>query len=452
MIGIKSLPSRTAMKAAALVAAATGASGGLAFATQVVLARSLPVDSYGALAAALVAVNILAPLASFGTGLLLLRCFGIEGWRGQRWVRPCLTVTAATSAACVAVVLVWGAVLTDSDAVRSLVWFLLPLIPAQAAFDLVVARYQVEERVIALSGWLVSRQAALFVAASGIALSGGRFEPEAAFGVAGVGLLCAGLLALRPLTQESLHLAGHGERPRVRSGGVESPGLAAVVREAWPFALSGLFYFVYFQSDVILLAFIAGPREAGLYGVAASVLAAAYLVPGAVYQRLVLPKLHRWAEHDRERFRRTYRQGNRLLLVAGVCVCVAIVGSGGWVIPAVFGSQYVDASRLVVVLALAVPARYVATSIGAVLVTGEHMRRKVWLQGAGAALNLVASLMLIPSAGALGAAAATVLSECALACLYWLEVRRSVFGPSASPWARPLIVDSGSEARPTAVG
>ncbi|MBW6519414.1 MAG: oligosaccharide flippase family protein [Desulfoarculaceae bacterium] len=66
---------------------------GCAFLTQVLLARELGPAAFGAFAAALAMVVLVAPLAGFGVAGFWLKAFGQEGWQAVRWLRASLKYT-----------------------------------------------------------------------------------------------------------------------------------------------------------------------------------------------------------------------------------------------------------------------------------------------------------------------------------------------------------------------
>src|SRR5690606_7860769 len=104
-------------------------------------------------------------------------------------------------------------------------------------------------------------------------------------------------------------------------------------------------------------------------------------------QKYLLPKLHRWAEHDQPRFLAAYRFGNGFTLALGFVVALLVYFVAPWVVRLVFGQEYAAVGTILAILSIAVPGRYLATSVGAVLVTQDNMRRKVWLMGAAAVVN-----------------------------------------------------------------
>jgi len=205
------------------------------------------------------------------------------------------------------------------------------------------------------------------------------------------------------------------------------PDVKTVISHSWPFGLAGLFHLVYFQSDIILVQYITGLEAAGVYNVAFTIMVAVLLFPGIIYQKFLLPKMHRWANHDRERFYQVYKQGNVIMLVLGLVAMLFIWTLGPWVVSLLFGEVYQEAIGLLMILGVSFPILFVASSIGATLVTQSHMKSKVKLMGLVAILNIVLNLVLIPDFGAEGAAIATVISNFVLLVVFYITAQKLVF-------------------------
>ncbi|MBE0471968.1 MAG: polysaccharide biosynthesis C-terminal domain-containing protein, partial [Methyloprofundus sp.] len=178
------------------------------------------------------------------------------------------------------------------------------------------------------------------------------------------------------------------------------------------------FHLIYFQSDIILVKYITGDEAAGYYNVAFTIMVAVLLFPGIVYQKFLLPKMHRWAHHDRALFYKVYRQGNVAMLILGLLAMALIWLLSPLAIPFLFGDEYKDAVGLLTILALSAPILFVASSVGATLVTQEHMKTKVKLMGLVAIVNILLNLAFIPFYGAEGAAVSTLMSNVLLLTLY----------------------------------
>src|SRR3546814_19965936 len=63
------------------------------------------------------------------------------------------------------------------------------------------------------------------------------------------------------------------------------------------------------------------------------------------------------------------------------------------------------------ILAIGIPIRFIATSVGSLLVSGRNMRNKSYIMGVVAVINLGSNALLIPVYGLYGAAISTIFCE-----------------------------------------
>lgn len=406
-------------------------SGIAAFGTQVLLSKTLTIEEYGALSVAMSAVMLFNSLAGFGIGAYWLRCFGKEGWAGFRWVPGSLRLAIVSTTFTLLLIITWAWLGGPDPAVKPLMYWLSGLLVSQAALELTFAVFQLQGHYYKLAFWQVTPHLSRFLVAL-VAYCLGLSATVVAQGylVFAVLIFVYCLINLFRIKRGSILLHGHGEKPATMHIEVY-PGMLDVAKKAWPFALAGVFYLVYFQSNLILISWIKNAEQAAIYNIAFVILSAVYLLPSVIYQKYLLPHFHRWAEHDKGRFLSAYRYGNGLMVMFGVVfgILLAILSPIG--VPLVFGHQYSAAGRLMLLLCLCVPVRFLATSVGATLVTGEHMKRKVRYQGAVAVLNVALNLVFIPAYGIYGAAVVTVISEVVLLGTYLFAVKKFVFGVDA---------------------
>jgi len=407
---------------------------GAAFLTQLLLARGLSVEQYGALAVALASVNLLTPVAGFGVGSYWLRVFGKEGWAAQRWICSTMKLAGFTSIVIVVAALIWAWSGVFSTDIRILMSLLAVTVIGQTVMNLGGAIFQLEDRYLALAIYSVVPHG-LRLLVVGLAFVVGWSAFGVAIGYALATLVIVALYSgvLQRMVTGRLALRGHAAHYKTtRAANLESvPSVLAALQGAWPFALSGLFYLIYFQSDITLLGVLAGEQAAGTYNVAFSVMIVVYLFPSVVYQKYLMPHLHRWAEHDQERFLQVYRLGGSVMLIASLAFMGLVAGLAPWIVPRLFGEAYRKAGMLLAFLSLCIPLRFLATSVGSILYTGGNMRRKVCYQGIAAVFNVALNLILIPIWGVFGAAGATVATELLVLLIYAFGVMRHVFGRAA---------------------
>ena len=413
-----------------LLLLATFAGAGLNFGIQVMLARTLGVQQFGAFASAFAMVTLLAPLAGFGLGGYWLNIYGREGWEAQRWLRDSFGFLGISTVAVITALMAW-ALLGPHDLLSTVLLSVLTAhVIGQAAIMLTHAKYQLEGRPAALSLWQLLPHLLRFMGVGVLILILGDdgFSPvhaAIAFALAALILVIPTFFEMRRMSTHRLTLEGHSETPSTDKP-VDRPGIRRVFTGAWPFGLAGIYYLIYFQSDIILIRYLVDEESAGVYHVAFVVMAAVYLFPSVLYQKLLLPKIHRWAHHDPDRLNRTYRLGNTAMLALGVGAMIALWAAVPPLLPWLFGDEYRPAISLLMILAIAAPIRFLASSAGSVLSTRDYMRAKVHLMGLAALVNVLLNLLLIPHYGATGAAIATVLSDALLCTLYIMKSRRLI--------------------------
>lgn len=399
---------------------------GCAFLTQVILARALGPQEFGLFASVFAMVSLLVPLAGFGVAQYWLKEFGKDGLDAVRFIKPSFRFILANLFFVFILLLLWIALGPHDKTVQMILLIMSVYILGQVSVELVSSKLQLEERYNALAVWQLMPHLVRLLLVFAISLwFRGQFNVEVVAYLFVLVALLFVMLSIKPLFKISRgQLALKGHKPRSMANNALTPLVKDILKNAWPFGLAGVFHLIYFQSDIILVKYITGDEEAGYYNVAFTIMVAVLLFPGIVYQKFLLPKMHRWAHHDRALFYKVYRQGNVAMLILGLLAMVLIWLLSPLAIPFLFGDEYKDAVGLLTILALSAPILFVASSVGATLVTQEHMKIKVKLMGLVAIVNILLNLAFIPIYGAEGAAVATLMSNLMLLFLYYIASKR----------------------------
>lgn len=412
---------RPAVAALSLLSLATASGAVMVFLTQTLLARRFGPADYGLFASSLATITMIAPLAGFGLSQYRLKVFGTEGWAAERWRRASERFIAMTTLLTVAAVVAWAGWAPAVDAqTQRLLWMLVPVIPGLLAVEQIGSKLRLEERHAWLAAWqLIVPGGRLLIALLALAWAGMSVD-AVAMGYSLVAMLAVGLAVpqWRSMARGDWSLRGHGALPAERALG-EVPGVWQLAKQAWPYGMAAVLYPVFFQIGTVLLKYLAGDAAAGHFGIALAVMTAIYLFPATVYQKFLLSRLHRWAVHDRPRFRQAYRWGTRAMLASGCMVGVLLAVAAPWAVH-VFGHEYAAVVILLQILAICVPLRFLSTAVGAVLLTEGHMRYRVAAMAIAAMASVVLNALLIPRFAEQGAAYATVAAE---ALLLWLMYR-----------------------------
>lgn len=423
--------SKKDIKAVVLLWSATMFGALFAFLIQVSLARILAPEKYGQFAVSLTIISTLLPFASFGVHSFWLKVFGEEGWRATRWLKSSFMVLVITISIVITSIITIAFLFIEDYDSRKLLIILSSFILGQVAYEVLSAKYQLEEKYLILSAWQFSqhfiRFLLIFISYLLLTSDFTFYTAASIYSIVSITFFILAIYSLFKTYKGKLELKGHGKQNISTESHYPEPSIKRVLQGVWPFGLSGFFHLVYFQSDLILIKEIKGSTDAGIYNVGFIIMVATLLLPSVIYDKYFIPKLHRWMETDLEKVRGIYKNGNLIMFLLGVTVmlCVLLVSNFG--IPIIFGEKYVESIPLLNILAISIPLLFVASSVGSFLVTKNNMKLKVKIMGGIAVLNLILNCMLIPEMGATGAAITTSFSNLVLLATYFIVVQRVVF-------------------------
>jgi len=407
------------------------------FVTQVILARELSSNGFGNLMSAIALITLMSPLALFGVSDTWLKVYGSEGSKAHRWLKISLKLVFLSLAFTLLVLVFWAFYGPHDESYRFILLCLLPLLLSHILIELVNTRFQLEAKYISLAFWqnLIHFLRFFYI----IFFYYFAFRPlketdvVSGYLVISLGLSLIGFYYLYMMIKGkftlALPLVHKNKETTNKQTKVQSPlKLREIFLKSTPFGLAGLFYLIYLQSDLIFLKYLVGEQAAGIYAAAFSIMLAVYYFPGVIYQKYLLPKIHAWANFDKETLLNVFQVGNGLMLATGFFVFIFIFCFSPLFMPLLFGSEYTDSGKALRILAICIPIRFLATSVESPLFTLNLMKWKTCIMGLAAFINIVLNFFLIPSFSYIGAAIATVVSESILLFLYLLTINLKVFG------------------------
>lgn len=405
-----------------------------AFFTQVILARELGPNNFGIFASAIAVVALLTPVAGFGVAQYWLKVFGEEGVLAKRWLKGSFQLIAISTSAILILIFLWSLII-NKNSVLSFVYISLSIfLLSQIIIEFLSVRFQLEERYFLLALTQLVPHLLRLLLVLLISLSAWvKITPESSSFVyffVGAVILLMGRKSFIEMIRGNIKLKGHApvdESIVATSTPPNRPSFYVVLGNCWPFGLATFFYLIYYQSNIVILQVLVGNEAAGIYNVAFTVMAAVYLLPGVIYQKYLMPKIHRWANHDANKFHEVYKLGIKSMLILGIVAMLGIWMASFWAIPFLFGDAYAKSIDVINILALSAPIIFLAFNSGAALVTKENMLRKVKYMGLVAVINLALNLALIPNFGIIGSAFASLISNSILLYLYTTGAKKYVF-------------------------
>ncbi len=191
---------------------------------------------------------------------------------------------------------------------------------------------------------------------------------------------------------------------------VDRDTVRLLVRGGVPFAATGISAMVYFHVDAVLLAYLVGEAETGLYRAATNIMFAASGFSAAVVLAL-FPMVAEQHERNRDETVRLAANAVTYSLLLALPMAVGGATLAGPLIKSLYRSTYAGAEPVLMVLLWWLPISFVTNIFGYVLGAIGRQSTVLRVTVANAIFNIVLNLVLIPVVGALGAAITTVATE-----------------------------------------
>lgn len=178
-------------------------------------------------------------------------------------------------------------------------------------------------------------------------------------------------------------------------------------RSPW-LLLSGVAEVLYLKIDVVMLERLQGVEAAGVYSVAARLSEIWYVLP-VVLAGSLFPAL--WNRRSvPESYRRGLQQGFDVLFACAFAIAVLMQFVAGPLVRVLFGEHFDASSAVLVVHVWAGVFVFMRALLSRWLIAEDLLRFSLVTHLAGAIVNVLLNLALIPRFGPLGAAWATVIS------------------------------------------
>jgi PST family polysaccharide transporter len=205
-----------------------------------------------------------------------------------------------------------------------------------------------------------------------------------------------------------------------------------LIQEGWPLLIAGLAVTLYMRLDMLMLQAMAGTREVGIYAAATNLSMAWYFVPMIVVPT-VAPTIIKLRDLDRNRYLACLHTLYFFLAWSAVAIALPLSMLAAPVMTLLYGPEYGDGACVFALHMWAGVAVFLGVASSQYLVVERLQRISLYRTLIGLLCNFGLNLILIPRWGAIGAAAATVIS-------YFLAVFSMVLFPSSRTHAISLVM------------
>lgn len=403
---------------------------GLGFIYRIYIARYLHETGYGSYLFITTFITYFSVISLFGFRNVIVRQVAAERPRAGIYARVGLELRLATSLVALLLAFVLTLVLKRTDGIEKLVFAYALSIPAVALCEILDAVFLgLEKSEYSVISATISN---LLKVGIGIKLI-----------VNGYGLLAVFIVfTVTSFVNTVLNWLFLRFKLQVKSSGSQ-PELSRlrsyVFREALPFWYLTLVSKIYYKNDILVLGWLRGDREVGIYGGAYLAIDLLLLIGGAI-GNAIYPILSRAYVQEPKRVGRYYELLSKyvLLLFGPICILVSTIGTG--LVPIVLGESFREGIGALRVLIWMVLLEALTVVGGTVLAATGQQRKQAFIAAINASIGLVLTLVLVKMFGYMGAAWATTLGAIvSLVLTSWL-VNKLVSGVNLpATLAKPMI-------------
>ena len=205
--------------------------------------------------------------------------------------------------------------------------------------------------------------------------------------------------------------------------------------------LGSFFSIIYLKIDQVMLRWIGGASEVGIYAVTVLLSESWYLVPSAITASL-LPPLIALRDTNFQRYMQRLQQIFDLLFWIALSVAIVVTILSRPLISLTFGEEYLASVPILSIHIWAALFVFMRTLSDKWVLIEDALRFPLIMNVSGAFINVLLNLLLIPGYDGSGAAVATLLSYVVASylSLSFFKKTRPIFWMMTKSFASPLIL------------
>lgn len=196
-----------------------------------------------------------------------------------------------------------------------------------------------------------------------------------------------------------------------------------LLKEAWPFLLSSIFFMVYFKIDTVMLGMLSTNKEVGIYNAAYIIYAGIFILPEIITISF-FPKMSETYKKNREIFKKIFFNFRNTLIILSLPLFALLFFWNNLIINFFYNQEYQGSILILKILSIILLFRLFTYSYGWFLTSTDEQKQKVKSQGICALVNIILNYFLIIKYHAIGAAVATLITELVLLNFYYFYFRK----------------------------
>jgi len=185
---------------------------------------------------------------------------------------------------------------------------------------------------------------------------------------------------------------------------------AAMLKNSWPLILSGMAISVYMRIDQVMLGQMLGDRSVGIYSAAVRISELWYFIPGVIVSS-AFPTIIEAKKKSEALYNQRLQKLYVIMVWLALAVALPMTLASKWIVTALFGPLYAEAGGVLAIHIWTGIFVFLGIASSNWFLIENLQKLSLYRTIAGAVINIILNIFLIPSYGAIGAAMATVVAQ-----------------------------------------
>ena len=219
-----------------------------------------------------------------------------------------------------------------------------------------------------------------------------------------------------------------------------------IISTSWPMGIMGLMGIIMINTDIVMIGWMSGVLDVGLYSAGQKVTQLLYLIP-TLLASAFFPLLAKSVGDD-GKFRSLFEQALSIIFMVAFPLAVGGAILGRPIIDLLYGSEYAAALPSFVILMLSMVAAFPSVLIANAIFAHDKQKGFLIYALVGVFGNIILDLILIPIWGITGAAAATLINQVLINIYFWAKMKKisnfKILGRLRNIMAASLAMGAGN--------
>lgn len=382
----------------------------LAFFAMMYSARYLGVESFGVLSFASSLTSILGVCMDLGLNTLTIREVARNKSLASEYVSNIILIKIILSVLTLGFISLIANIMGYNDQTRTVIYLLAFFTVFSAIYQVFYSIFQANEKMEYQSAGVILYSILLLGGVlTVIHLKGTVIGISAVYAIGGAAVLVyAFLMFCRKFSIPKLQF--------------NSSTWKSMLKESWPFAISGISYNLYTSIDSIILSVIQGQTAVGLYTAAYRIIIVLIFIP-TIFNTAIFPLMSKYYVHSKDTLLFTFEKLFKIMFMVGLPIGVGTVFTANKIILLLYGSAFLSSTIALQILIFSTVLMFARSPFERLL---ESSNRQIVITKAliiGVVFNVILNLIVIPRYSYIGASVVTVLTDVIVFVLLFRSIK-----------------------------